>query len=546
MRNHHRPLSLLLSGSIISCAAAIPLVYILYHALSADSELWLQITSGQYPDLIVDTLLLVFSVISTTAVVGILAAWLVERTELKQKGAWRLVLSLPLAIPGYIVAICYMFLLRRGGFVDQVAMNLSGFGRNEFPLPPLFNLGGVSFIMSLYAFPLVFLSVSGALRAQDGTLEDAIRLSGHSRIYSFFRVNLPLLMPAILGGLILVGLYVFSDFGTVSLMRYQTFTTAIFREFAGVINRSATSITSMGLLILMLPLLISQNFVQQKRYTRSSNWRVAKLVSLGVWKLPAMMFLGLLVLLSLLIPLLVLSGLTLQGIIAPTAIDKIWRVSSVSFFDSGWKSLILSILAATLAVALALVPSVLIVRHRSKFSLFLSCLGKSAFALPGIMVGLGFLMFFIVTPIYATLLSLVLALAFRLLPQTLTLSESALRYVSPNLEQASLTAGYGYRETILKITVPLAAPGLLATWSLAFVTAMKELPLLMILRPPGFDTLPIKIWEAANDSFYTQAAPPALFLIALTLCTLAFVHRLGRFGINKIEGYSERNPGVQE
>ena len=524
----------MIPATAVCACAAVPLCYVVYHAVATRAELWQRLVRGRLPFLAGQTFALVAAVAATTCIVGVASAWLVERSDLPGRRIWRSLLSLPLAIPGYVVAVCYLFLLRRGGLVERLAMSYLGFARGEVLLPPLFSLWGVSAIMSLYAFPFVFLAVSGSLRLQDGALEDAARVAGDSRLATFFRVTVPLLAPAIAGGVMLVGLYVFSDFGTVSLMRYRTFTTAIFREFAGVIGRGAASIMSLGLIAMVLPLLVAQAVVPRGRYTRGAGWRPPRLVPLGALRVPALLAIVLLVLLSLVLPIAVLSGLTIQSVAAPSAVDRIWGVSALSVRRSGANSTLLASAGATLAVALALFPAILVVRHGGRYSRLLTVLGKTAFALPGMIVGLGFLMLLIRTPIYATLSALVLALAFRLLPQTITLVEATLRTVPPSLEHAAQTAGRGPWATAWRVTLPLALPGLLSAWSLAFVIAMKELPLLMILRPPGFDTLPVRVWEAANDAVYTQAAPPALLLVALTTGTLALVNRLGRHGIGAV------------
>ncbi|MCG8347135.1 MAG: iron ABC transporter permease [Chloroflexales bacterium] len=536
MRRRPNPLTVLATG--VCVCAALPLLYIVYHALQADPDLWRRLMSGQLPRLVRNTVALVATVSITTCVLGITAAWLVERTDLPGRSIWRWLLCLPLAIPGYVAAICYMFLLRRGGFIDQMAVGYLGFERQEFPLPPLFNLWGVTAVMSLYAFPFVFLAVAAALRVLDAALEDAARVAGRNHRQIFFALTLPLLVPAVAGGVLLVGLYVLSDFGTVALMRYQTFTTAIYRQFAGEIGRAAASVISLGLIGLSLPLLLGESLIHRndRRYTRGAHWRPQRIIRLGRWRWLANAYIIGLATLALFVPLAVLSGLTIRSIVAPTEVDRIWSVGALSIWQSGWNSLLLSICAATLALGLALLPALFTVRYDSRYSRTLAYLSKTAFALPGIIVGLGFLMLFIRTPIYGTTVALGLALAFRLLPQAVTLNEATLRMVSPMLEQAARTMGHGPWSTLRRVTIPLAAPGLLAAWALAFVTAMKELPLLVILRPPGFDTLPVRVWEAANDSIYTQAAAPALLLIGLTTITLGFVYSVRRFGVDRVVG----------
>lgn len=532
-----RPPWLLLGMATVVCVlAAVPLLYIAYHALSAEPDLWRRLSVGQVPRLLSNTLALVGTVVASTCLIGTLAAWLVERTDLPGRTLWRWLLALPLAIPGYVAAVCAMFLFRRGGFVDQVAMQYLGFERHAFPLPPLFTLGGVTVIMALYTFPFVFLAVSAALRSLDTTLDDVARVAGRGPWHTFCTLTVPLLLPAIAAGGLLVGLYVLSDFGTVALLRYQTFTTAVYRQFAGTVGREAASIVSFGLIGISLLLLLSEAWIhrRERRVTRSGAWQPQYPVKLGRWRWPVFGGVFLLATLALFLPLSVLIGLTVRGIAAPTEIDRIWSVGAETIWQYGANTLLLAVLAATAATMLAVAPAFLAVRYQSAYARTLLNLGKTAFALPGILIGLGFLMFFLRTPLYATLAALVCGLAFRLLPKTLTSTEAALAFVSPTLEQAAHTLGAGMGATIWRVTIPLAAPGLLAGWALAFVTAMKELPLLVILRPPGFDTLSIRIWEAANDSIYTQAAPPALLMITLTTVTLALVYTVGRFGLDHV------------
>ncbi len=541
-----RPPLLLAGAALTVCLlAALPLMYIALNALRADPALWQRLSAGQYPRLIGNTVALLITVMSSAAIIGVVAAWLVERTDLPGRGLWRWLLALPLAIPGYVSVVCYLFLLRRGGWVDQIAMQHFGFGRNEFPLPHLFNLWGVTAIIALYTYPFVFLAVAAALRSLDATLDEAARMSGRGPWGLFRTLTLPLLTPAIAGGSLLVGLYVLSDFGAVALLRYQTFTTAVYRQFAGVTGREAASVVSMGLIALSFILLYGDAWLhrRERHYTRSANWRPRRLIRLGAWRWLAFAVILIIATLSLFLPLAVLIGLTLQGIFAPTQVDLVWSVGAATLWHHGWNSLLLSVLAATLATLLAFAPAFAAVRYGGSYAALLN-LSKVAFALPGILIGLGFLMFFIQTPLYATVTALVFGLAFRLLPKTITSSETALAFVSPTLEQASATMGVGTWATLRRVTLPLAAPGVLAGWALAFVTAMKELPLLVILRPPGFDTLSIRVWEAANDSVYTQAAPPALLMIVLTTLTLGMVYRAGRFGVERVVRERDDQPRI--
>jgi iron(III) transport system permease protein len=240
--------------------------------------------------------------------------------------------------------------------------------------------------------------------------------------------------------------------------------------------------------------------------------------------------------LSLGLPLAVLGGLTLQGFLFPTQADQIWRVNNDSLWQYGFNSLLIAVLAATLATTLALIPTYLAVRYPLRLSRLLLNLSKTAFALPGLIVGLGLVMIFNqwLPLIYGTIIALVLGFTFRLLPQSLATGESSWHRVSPTLEQAARVMGCHSLAAFRRVTLPLAAPALLAGWALVFIAAMKELPTAILLRPPGFDTLPVRIWSAASESVYTQAAPPAFLLVGLTMLTLALLYARGGFGLDRV------------
>ena len=530
------PWLLALFALLVSLLAVVPLIYILIRAVSADAATWSRLWVGQMPDLLVQTALLLAGVIGFTLLVGIGAAWLVERSDLPGRGVWRVLLALPLALPGYVAAITYIILLRRGGVIDRLLIDYAGFARGEVLLPPLYNLAGAILIIGLVTYPYLYLPTAAALRGVDRSLEEAARMAGRSGWATFRQITLPLVLPAVAGGALLVGLYVLSDFGTVAMLRYRTFTTAIYNQFTGQIDRSGAAVLSVVLILLALPLLFGEGWFsrRQRRLTSDTAWRPRQLVKLARWRWLVLPLMGLVVLLALGLPLLVLGGLSIQGWLFPTEADRIWGINNEGILVFGLNSLLVATLAATVATLLAMGPLYLAVRFPSRISRIVLTLSRSPFALPGIIIGLAFVLLINrwAPVIYGAIFALVFAFIFRLLPQSLSTGESALRGVAPSLEEAARTMGVSPVRVFLRVTLPVAAPGLLASWALVFITAMKELPTAILLRPPGFDTLPVRIWAAASESVHTQAAPPAFLLILLTtLMLLPIMH--SRLGIDR-------------
>ncbi len=531
------PLFLTVAAALISIVAATPLIYIFVRALAADGELWRGLWYGQMPLLLRNTIVLVLLTVVCVLAIGISAAWLTERSNVPGRALWRLLLALPLAIPAYVMAICYIILLRRGGVLEWVMMGVAGIARGELPLPNLYNLGGAVLIIVLSVFPYIYLPAAAALRSFDRSMEEAARMAGRSAWQTFRKITLPIISPSLAGGTLMVALYVLSDFGTVAMLRFRTFTTAIYNQLSSDVDRSGAAILSAVLVTIAVPLFLAEHWISRRdlRLTGDGAWRPRQVVQLGRWRWLGFIYLLLLVLASVGIPLLVLGGLSLQGWLYPSDADRIWGINNDGLSIFGWNSLMVSVLAATGATFLSFAPAYLAVRFPNPLTQFLLNLSKSPFALPGVIIGLAFIMLLNrwLPFLYGTVAALLFAFVFRLLPQSLATGESALRSVSPTLEQAARTLGSNAPTVFWRVSLPVAAPGLAASWALVFISAMKELPTAILLRPPGFDTLPVRIWAAASESVHTQAAPPAFLLIVLTTITLLVLMRT-RVGLERV------------
>jgi iron(III) transport system permease protein len=532
------PLGLVALAVGVGLLAVTPLVYILWRSITAPPDTWGRLWSGQIPGLLLNTVALVAAAALFAGGLGLGLAWLVERTDLPGRAVWRWVLALPLAVPAYVGALCYLIVLRRGGLVEQALITWGGWQFGQAPLPSLYTLGGAALIIGLFTFPYVYLPAAAALRSTNWTLEEAARVAGQGAWGAFRSVILPLLTPALLAGVLLVSLYVLSDFGTVALLRYRTFTVAIYNQFAGQVDRHGAAILSLVLIALALPLLFGENWFTRRgqRYGAATTWRPRRLAPLGRWRGPAIGLVGAVAGLALGLPVLVLGGLTLQGWLAPTAVDRIWGGAGDDLWRHGLNSLLVAAFAATLATGLAFAPAYLAVRYPQPVGRLLARVSKAGYVLPGLIAGLALVLLFNrwVPVLYGTVVMLVLAFTVRFLPQAIASTEAALQATSPTLESAARTMGRRPWQVFREVTLPLAAPGVAAGWVLVFLTAMKELPTAILLRPPGFDTLPVRIWAASSESIYTQAAPPAFLLITLTVVAMGLLFSRSRFGLDEV------------
>lgn len=492
----------------------LPLGYVTSQALSADPAVWSRLWTTRIPELLTNTIWLSASVACLTLLLGVSTAWLVTRIEFAGRRLWEGALVLPLAMPTYVLAYIYSYLLGFGGPVEHVWQLVAGPQARIFS--PQSYLGA-TLVMTLDTFPFVYLLSRSALLNLNVSFEEVSRASGISRLKTLWLVTLPLMRPSIAAGLALVILYVVSDFGAVSLLRYQTLTYAVFQQMTGRSDNTAASILSLLLVGLALLFLVTERWFRHRsrfyqttgRYRRPERHRFGWLGTTLVTG-----YLALVVGASFGLPayLLVIWSLSPE---AQATIDN-------RFFGFLWNSGFLAACAATGGVLIGL-PLAYMANRRPSW-LNLGCLqaAYAGYVLPGPVAALAVLVLCLnLTPfLYGSVLVLIVAYVIHFLPAGLQSLEPALQQITPNLEEVARTLGLGVRQTWQRVTLPLMRNGFIVAWVLMFLQTMKELPATLLLRPVGFDTLAIRVWMEASEEYYQLAAPSALLIVLLGLPTL--------------------------
>jgi iron(III) transport system permease protein len=340
------------------------------------------------------------------------------------------------------------------------------------------------------------------------------------------------LRPGLISGALLVALDILAEYGTVALLRYETFSSAIFIQLSGRYDRSAASILSGVLVSLAIFILWAELRLQgNARFTQmESNWRPAPIASLGKWRLPAFLLVLGVVSASLLVPMTVLVVWSIRAFLDSQTLNMVFRTGSLGFGSFVWNSLWTSSLAATVAVTLSLPVALLSIRHPSRISHLISRFCQVGYAIPGVVIALSLVLLVnrLLPFLYATPFVVVIAYVLRHMPQAVRSSESAFSQLSPSLEEAARNLGRTPLQTFFQVTLPLVMPGILTGGALVFLTSLKELPATLLLRPAGFDTLAVRVWIWAVDGYYMQAAPAALFLVITAVLPLYFLLRRER------------------
>jgi iron(III) transport system permease protein len=338
-----------------------------------------------------------------------------------------------------------------------------------------------------------------------------------SRFGILSRVTLPLLRPAIVAGLSLVILYVVSDFGAVSLLRYQTFTYAVYQQLTGRYDHAAAAILSLLLVLFALIFLLAERWFRQRSrfYQTTGRYRApARRVCgpLGTMLMTA--YCTAILSAAFGIPAWLLIKWT-AAVISEGAIDA-------RFLEFIWNSTFLSALAATIAIILGTPLAYLATRRHSRLHVLCLQAAYAGYVLPGPVGALAILVAFShLAPFwYGTVIVLMVAYVVHFLPAGLQTMEPALQQVTPNLEEAARSLGLSTVEILRTVTLPLVRGGFIVAWVLIFLQCMKELPATLLLRPVGFDTLAVRVWLEASEEYFQLAAPAALLIVIMTVPAL--------------------------
>jgi iron(III) transport system permease protein len=477
------PIAIVALGLFAALAALLPLAYLLIRLSPGMEKALVELLRIRTLELLGNTLLLTVSVTMTALVIGFAQAWLTTRTNLFGTAFFAVLGTLPLAIPSYVLALAYTSLF------------------------PSFNGFFASWlILSLATAPYVFLAVSAALIRSNANQEEVARSLGLTSFQVLRKVTWPQVRPAAMASGLLVALYTLSEFGAVSILRFDTFTRAIYNAYRGSFDRTAAAALAVVLVLLTLIVLYFEKRFRSS-YTRIEKQSRQLKIKLGVWRVPAAAGLLLLALGSSALPISALLGWSLLG--------EGWDIAEIS--QALIASLGIAISAGLVVGIFAVAVALWNVRFTSRFSSGVELTIWSSHALPAIVVALS-LVFFganLMPAIYQTIWLLIFAYLILFLPNALSVITTPIAQVSSTQEQVARSLGLGKLGAIFKLVLPMSKAGIFAGIALAALAVLKELPATLLLRPNSVDTLATELWAATETLSYSQAAPYALLLIII-------------------------------
>ena len=483
------------------------------------------------PGVLVNTLVLVVGVTALAGVIGTALAWLVSAHDFPLRGVFAWALLLPMAIPAYVLAFVAVAGL---DFSGPVQTWLRGAFGSDLRLPPIRSTGGVILVMSLALYPYVYLLARGAFATQGRRALEVAASLGLTPRQALLRVQLPMARPWIAGGAALVAMETLADFGTVAVFNYDTFTTAIWRAWSALYSiEAALQLAGLLVLLVTVALVFEQRARAAQRHTalggpeaprrRLFGWRAAAATAA-----PA----------AVLLAALVLPGITLVG----WALDHAARDLDADWWAAAARSIALGLMAATLVCALALALAYAVRARPDGPTRGLARLATLGYALPGAVLAVG--VFLPVAglnnlfeavgralgadwPLYlqGTVAVLLLAYAVRFLAVAHAPIEAHLGRITRTIDDGARLLGANGAALVRRVHLPLLRTGLLTAAALVFVDVMKEMPITLMTRPFGWDTLAVRVFELTSEGEWTRAALPALAIVLVGLLPVALLLR---------------------
>lgn len=522
-----------LPAGLMALWVCLPLVFVLSSWHSPQPDVWKHLLSTGLGHLISNTLLLMLGVGGVVAVLGVSLAWLTAACEFPGRRIFDWALLLPLALPTYVAAFVALGLMSYSGPILTLWRHV--FGQHAW-YPDIRHTGGVVLVMGGVLYPYVYMLARAAFLQQGKNLVDVARTLGHSPWAGFFKVALPMAAPAICTGIALVLMETLADFGAVAVFNFDTFTTAIYKAWFGFGNLTAATQLASLLLLCVALILSFEQFQRARSRANVYAQRQQRFVLHGKWRWLACAYCTLVLCACFVVP-----ALQLVVWVCKTGLSAL----DARFLQLIKHSLILAASTAALVALLAVAVSFSERFAKRKSLLFLTRFITLGYALPGSVLAVGVMMSFTLVDRYllwpvlgdgesvqpillGSLFALLLAYTVRFFAVGLGPVQSGLGRVRPQLQEAAQTLGQNMPSILRRIYWPLLRPGLLTGCVLVLVDVMKEMPATLLLRPFGWDTLAVRVYEMTSEGEWQKAALPALCLVLVSIVPVVLAIRRSR------------------
>ncbi len=470
-------------------------------------------------------------------------AYLNTRTDIPFKGLFRVISIVPMMIPHLLFAVSWALLLNpSNGMLNGALKGALGLERMPFDV---YTLWGMVLVEGLLDMPIAYLIIAPAMGSFDVALEESSRVFGAGAWRTLLRITLPVLRPAILASFILGLVRSLASFavplvigmpGRVDVLAtylYQMIATGFATDYG---KAAALGMSVLAVSITLIVVYRALTGESEKFVTISGRGYRPSVLALGRWRMPLFALVATISLVMIVLPVAVL----LYTSLVPYAmVPSAQAFASMSLkhwtevlqdplsITSLRNSVVLGVVGATAGVALSVFVAYAIVRVRSRGAALLETLSYLSFSFPGIVIGVGFMWFFVQTPLYATIWALLIAYLATYLPYGVRPLASAFVQVHRHLEESSLVCGASALVTLRRIVVPLLVPGIVSAWILLASMFVRELTVSVVLSRPGTEVLAVQILRFADDGLWGRLAALGIVMIAISTALVLAASAIG-------------------
>ena len=500
-------------------------------------------TDPAFADIILNTVIFVTGSALVATVSALFLAYLNTRTNIPFKFLFRIISIIPMMIPHILFAVSWVLLLNpSNGLINLLLRELFNLRDSPFNI---YTLPGMILVEGLLDLPIAYLVIAPAMGAFDVSMEESSRVCGASNLRTLGRVTLPILRPAILAALILVIVRSLASFAVPSVIgmpgRIYVLATHIYR----IVSTGFATDYGMAAAVGMSALAAAIVLIYAYRYLTSAGERYVTISSRGyrptvidlkAARYPLFTIVAIFSFVLILLPVLVLfySSLIPYSMVPGLKAFRLmsWKNWIAVMGDpisllSLKNSLFLGIVGATLGVILSIFVSYVIVKIRTTASGILESLSFLSFSFPGIVIGIGFMWFFVRTPLYATIWALLVGYIATYLPYGIRPLSSAFVQIHSHLEESSRVSGGGAFYTMRRIVIPLLLPGIISGWILMATMFVRELSLSVVLSRPGTEVLAVQILRFAEDGLWGKLSALGILMILISTTLVACAYLIG-------------------
>jgi len=500
-------------------------------------------TDPAFFEVIVNTVIFVLGSSTLATVLALFLAYLNTRTDIPFKFLFKIISIIPMMIPHLLFSVSWALLLNpSNGMMNIVLKNVFSLDSAPFNI---YSLSGMILVEGLLDLPIAYLIIAPAMASFDVALEESSRVFGASTWRTLVRVTLPVLRPAILAAFILGVVRSLASFAVPSVLgmpgRVQVLATHLYQMIATgfATDYGKAAAVGMSVLATSITLIVVYRALtaeSEKYVTISSRGYRPTVVELKGAKMPLFFVVALLSFILIVLPVAVLFYTSL----VPYSMVP----SARAFSLMSWKhwievlqdpisllslknSLFLGVVGATLGVVLSIFVAYVIVKVKTRASGILESLSFLSFSFPGIVIGVGFMWFFVQTPLYATLWALLIGYIATYLPYGIRPLASAFVQVHGHLEESSLVCGASPLTTMRRIIIPLLVPGIVSGWILMATMFVRELTLSVVLSRPGTEVLAVQILRFADDGLWGKLSALGIIMIFISTALVVLATLIG-------------------